>query len=56
MKSSDGSSSSVDTPPADGDETTGLPGLRTWRGVYVLVLASFILWVVLLLVLTMSYS
>jgi hypothetical protein len=56
MKSSDGSSLPVDAPPADGDETTGLPWFRTWRGVYILVLVSFILWVVLLLLLTVSYS
>lgn len=46
----------VDAPSADQDELTGMPWFRTWRDVYVLVLASFILWVVLLLVLTMSYS
>ena len=56
MKSPAGDSPSVDPSAVGGDEATGLPGFRTWRGVYVLVLASFILWVVLLLVLTMSYS
>ena len=30
------------------DEATGLPGLRSWRAVYILVLASFVLWVGLL--------
>jgi hypothetical protein len=34
--------------PAPDDETTGLPGLRTWRQVYVAVFAVFVLWVVLL--------
>jgi hypothetical protein len=56
MKSSAGDSPSVDASAVDGDEATGLPGFRSWRGVYVLVLASFVLWVVLLLVLTISYS
>jgi hypothetical protein len=56
MKSSEGDSPSVDASAAGDDEATGLPGFRTWRGVYVLVLASFVLWVVLLLALTISYS
>jgi len=30
------------------DEATGLPGLKTWKAVYVVVLASFVLWVGLL--------
>ena len=30
------------------DEATGLPGLKSWRAVYILVLASFVLWVGLL--------
>ncbi len=55
MKSPD-----ADIPPAapveDRDEATGLPGLATWRGVYLFVFGSFILWVLLLLALTMSYS
>ena len=32
----------------DDDASTGLPWIRSWRGVYLLVLGSFILWVVLL--------
>jgi hypothetical protein len=56
MKSSGDESQSVDASATGGDEATGLPGFRTWRGVYVLVLASFVLWVLLLLVLTTSYS
>jgi hypothetical protein len=35
--------------PVD-DESTGLPGLRTWRSVYVFVLSCFVLYVVLLVV------
>jgi hypothetical protein len=38
------------------DNDTGLPGFRTWRAVYVFVLASFVLWVVLLLLLTRRFA
>jgi hypothetical protein len=37
------------------DEATGLPGLKTWRAVYILVLASFVLWVGLLVALGMIF-
>ncbi len=37
-------------------ETTGLPGLRSWRSVYLLVTAVFILWVGLLLALARIFS
>ena len=30
------------------ENETGLPGLRNWSAVYVLVMGSFVLWVVLL--------
>jgi hypothetical protein len=44
-------------PPADNqDELTGLPGLRSWRHVYLFVFACFVLWVLLLLALTVLYS
>jgi hypothetical protein len=42
--------------PTPNDETTGFPGLRTWRGVYLLALAVFAFWVVLLIALTRAYS
>ena len=44
--------------PADQaeSETTGLPWLTTWRGVYLLVLGSFILCVGLLVVFTAIFS
>ena len=46
-----------DDAPLDAqDELTGLPRFRTWRGVYWFVFGSFVLWVVLLLVLTVIYS
>jgi len=35
---------------------TGLPFLRTWQAVYLFVLASFILWITLLIALTKAYS
>ena len=44
------------TPSGNQDETTGLPLLHTWRSVYLFVFGSFILWVLLLLALTMSFS
>jgi hypothetical protein len=43
-------------PPLPVDETTGLPGLRTWRAVYTVVIGLFVLWVGLLAWLTVSYS
>ncbi len=42
-------------PPAD-DEATGLPGLRRWRSVYLVVAGIFVTWVMLLTVLTKLYS
>jgi len=38
------------------DEQTGLPAVRTWRRLYLLVTASFILWVVLLRLLTVIFA
>ena len=35
---------------------TGLPGLRTWRAVYLFVLGSFLVWVGLLTWLTRWFS
>ncbi|SDS10089.1 hypothetical protein [Opitutus sp. GAS368] len=43
------------TPEPD-DESTGLPGLRSWPAVYVFVLGVFVLWVGLLAALTEVYS
>lgn len=34
--------------PAPDDDSPGVPGFRTWRGIYVFVLASFALLVALL--------
>ena len=38
------------------DASTGLPGLRTWRGVYFTVGGIFVLWVALLTALTFLYA
>lgn len=43
-------------PAAVNDESTGLPGLRTWRRVYHFVLGVFLLWLGLLAALTARYS
>ena len=37
-------------------ESTGLPGFRTWRSVYVFVLACFVLYIVLLAVFSRAFS
>jgi hypothetical protein len=41
--------------PAD-DATTGLPVLRSWGRVYLFVIGTFVVWVVLLAVLTRMFS
>jgi hypothetical protein len=38
------------------DDETGLPWLRTWRRVYLLVIIHFVLWVSLLVALTDFFS
>ena len=46
-----------DSPPtASEDESPGLPGFRTWRGVYAVVLGVFALWIALLALLTAKFS
>ena len=42
--------------PQPNDEGTGLPGLRSWRKVYVFVLTVFAFWIGLLIVLTRMLS
>jgi hypothetical protein len=44
----------VTTSPGDAD--TGLPGLRTWPRVYLLVVGIFLLWLALLTTLTVMFS
>jgi len=41
---------------AAADEPPGLPGFRTWRGVYAFVLGVFALWIALLALLTEKFS
>lgn len=48
---------SVEPPPAQPDDReTGLPVLRSWGGVYAFVFGTFVLWVLLLTVLTAAFS
>jgi hypothetical protein len=45
-----------DNTTRSGDASTGLPWFRTWRGVYLFVIGSFILYVVLLAGLKWAFS
>jgi len=45
-----------DQTDATESETTGLPGLRTWRNVYLLVVAVFVVWVAFLVALERIFS
>jgi hypothetical protein len=56
MKSPEANIPPVEVPPHDQEQLTGLPGLRTWRSVYLFVFGCFVLSVLLLLVLTVIYS
>ena len=49
-------SPTVAEPPVSEAEPTGLLWFRTWRGVYIFVFGSFLLWVVLLFALTVIFS
>jgi hypothetical protein len=50
------SSSGATPKPVDSDpRDTGLPVLRSWSGVYLFVFSCFVLWVVLLVMLTMFF-
>jgi hypothetical protein len=50
----------IDQPPAgaavEDIESTGLPWLESWAGVYALVFGSFVTYVVLLVVLKQAFS
>jgi hypothetical protein len=46
---------SVAEPSDNENETTGLPWPKTWAGLYLFVIGSFVLWIILLLALT-EYS
>jgi hypothetical protein len=56
MKVSQDDIPSAEMPSGGREEPTGLPFFKTWRGVYFFVLGCFILWVLLLVALTASYS
>lgn len=43
-------------PPPPNDEAPGVPGLRTWRGVYFFVLAAFIAVVIALTLFSRAYA
>jgi hypothetical protein len=49
-------SAAPDPKPLTEEEATGLPLFGTWRGVYLFVLSTFILWVLLLNLLTRMFS
>jgi len=56
MKSPEDYNAPAKMSAAGKDELTGLPGLRTWRGVYIFVVGCFILWVAILFALTVGFS
>jgi hypothetical protein len=57
MKSPGTSPTPPGAPGSSPDEKeTGLPGFRSWRAVYLFVLATFVVWVVLLAALTELFS
>jgi hypothetical protein len=61
MKPPDTAAGRPDSAPAKaptdgGDGIPGVPLIRTWTGVYIFVLGSFLLWVALLTVLTRTFS
>ncbi len=47
---------SPDSPPAPDTEAPDVPGLRSWRGVYLFVLGSFVAYVVLLALFTAVFN
>jgi hypothetical protein len=43
-------------PPPPADDAPGVPGFRTWRGVYLFVLAAFVVVVIALTFFTHAYA
>jgi hypothetical protein len=43
-------------PPPPDDDSPGVPGFRTWRGIYVFVLAVFVAVVIALTFFTRAYA
>jgi hypothetical protein len=56
MKFPEANNTGTAAPGESGDDVTGLPGLRSWVGVYIFVLGCFIFSVVLLIMLSAIYS
>ena len=48
--------SSAKSEAGEGEESTGLPGMKSWRDVYWYVFASFVIVVLLLAIFTWTYS
>ncbi len=48
--------SSPSLPPESDDDAPGVPGFRTWRGVYLFVLAVFVLGVIALTIFSRVYA
>ena len=48
--------SAVKSVAPETDDDTGLPWLRTWKSVYLVVIILFVLWVTLLVALTDFFS
>jgi hypothetical protein len=46
----------ADPSPDPDEHRTGLPGLRSWRRVYLCVLGTLLLWLVLLTILSRTFS
>ena len=44
------------TEPSDHDESPGVPGFRTWRGVYLFVFGGFVLVVILLAIFSRVFA
>jgi len=42
--------------PSDEHDSPGVPGFRTWRGVYIFVFICFVICVVLLALLSRAYA
>ena len=45
-----------DAAPGSDDESPGVPGFRTWRGVYLFVFAGFVIVVVLLAIFSRVFA
>jgi hypothetical protein len=46
----------TEEPPTPANESPGVPGFRTWRGIYLFVFLSFVLVVVLLALFSRAFA